>query len=200
MWFRAQGTARLEYGAASPIYLLPGVWEGDAATGGLLEDQGWTTASERISLRWPLDTLAHAAGSPPEGVEICVCRNGDQAEPVRGFIERTFSLSWALECAPAFELRGSARVLVALDARSQDVLGFAAIHATNPNWFGPTGVSLSARGRGIGRALLVASGCMARRLGATELVIPWANEAFYAHCLGPLARTRYAKTVRSIVC
>lgn len=197
-WFSSRGTRRLEYGAASPIYLLPGVWQEDAATRGLLEGEGWTMVSERISLRWPLDALAGADVSPPDGVEICICRDGGLAEAVRGFIERTFSLSWALECGPAFKSQGSARALVALDAGSQEVLGFAAIHTTNPNWFGPMGVSESARGRGIGRALLVASGCLARSFGSTELVIPWANEAFYVHCLGPLPRVPFAKMTRAI--
>ena len=135
-WFKSRGVQRLEYGASAPTYLLPGVWKGDAATRGLLESAGWTMPSERVSLHWPLDNVERD-DVPLDGVEIQVCGEAALVEKVRRFIERTFSPSWARECAPALESRELARCQVALDAQTREVLGFAAVNTTNPNWFGP---------------------------------------------------------------
>ena len=61
---------------------------------------------------------------------------------------------WAAEVEAAF-----CRLPVScfLAVRDQDLLGFACYDATCKNFFGPTAVLEEERGRGLGRALLLAT-------------------------------------------
>src|SRR3954467_15918514 len=61
---------------------------------------------------------------------------------------------WASECEISFT-RQPVACFIATD--DFDVLGFAAYDATARGFFGPTGVMESARHKGIGRALLMAT-------------------------------------------
>ncbi len=77
--------------------------------------------------------------------------------------------------------------------RNGEIIGFAATHATNPNWFGPMGIHHSERGKGIGRQLLLKSVREATVRGSKLLTIPWVNEEFYNKCLGKLTRQVFVK-------
>ena len=59
---------------------------------------------------------------------------------------------WSDEVAAAFH---GAPPTVYTARRGTELLGFAAYHATRPNFFGPTAVLETERRRGIGRALLL---------------------------------------------
>jgi hypothetical protein len=74
--------------------------------------------------------------------------------PVRSFIENNFSLAWADEVSVGF---ASKPVSVYIATMDQAIAGFAAYECTRKAFFGPTGVTESARGCGIGKALLLAS-------------------------------------------
>ncbi|MSP11488.1 MAG: N-acetyltransferase [Chloroflexi bacterium] len=70
------------------------------------------------------------------------------------WVRREFSLGWASECEVSFS-NHPVSTYMALDGNS--IVGFASYDATYRNFFGPTGVAPAYRGRGIGRALLVAA-------------------------------------------
>jgi GNAT superfamily N-acetyltransferase len=102
--------------------------------------------------------------------------------PVREFIVRHFSLAWADEIAPGFAHQ-PVTVYVAL--REGCLVGFAAYECTRKNFFGPTGVVESERGRGVGRALLVASLRGLYELGYAYAVIGGVGPAeFYERAAG----------------
>jgi hypothetical protein len=84
---------------------------------------------------------------------------------------------------------------VARDPRSRDLLGFAAMNATNPGWFGPMGVRETGRGRGMGTLLV--RHCLAayQRHGGRRVAFPWINEnlPFYQRIVPSGRPLRFAK-------
>src|SRR2546423_12321357 len=87
---------------------------------------------------------------------------------VREFVARNFGAAWADEIAVGFT-RQPVTVFVAL--REGRLAGFAAYECTRKNFFGPTGVVEAERGRGLGRALLLASLWGLRELGYAYAII-----------------------------
>lgn len=69
------------------------------------------------------------------------------------WVAKYFSTQWKNECETAFAYQPPA-CFVALE--SGKLIGFACHDTTQKNFFGPTGVLESARGRGVGKALLLA--------------------------------------------
>src|SRR2546425_3163248 len=82
--------------------------------------------------------------------------------PVREFIESNFSIAWADEVSVGFAHKP---VTVYIATRDSRVIGFACYECTRKAFFGPTGVAENERGRGIGKALLIASLWGLRELG-----------------------------------
>lgn len=102
--------------------------------------------------------------------------------PVREFVAENFKQSWADEISGGLA-RQPVTVFVAL--REGRLVGFAAYECTRKNFFGPTGVVESERGRGVGRALLVASLWGLRELGYAYAVIGGVGPAeFYERAVG----------------
>jgi predicted N-acetyltransferase YhbS len=102
--------------------------------------------------------------------------------PVREFVAENFKRSWADEISGGL-LRQPSTVFVAL--RDGRLVGFAGYECTRKNFFGPTGVAESERGRGVGRALLVASLWGLRELGYAYAVIGGVGPAeFYERAVG----------------
>jgi predicted N-acetyltransferase YhbS len=102
--------------------------------------------------------------------------------PVREFVTRNFEGAWADEISVGFA-RQPVTVFVAL--REGRLVGFAAYECTRRNFFGPTGVVESERGRGVGRALLLASLQALRELGYAYAVIGGVGPAeFYERAVG----------------
>ncbi|MBI1802770.1 MAG: GNAT family N-acetyltransferase [Chloroflexi bacterium] len=73
---------------------------------------------------------------------------------VVAWVRRRFSEYWASECEVAFARAPLSCVVAVSQSR---LVGFACYDATMKGFFGPTGVLPSERGRGIGRALLIAA-------------------------------------------
>ncbi len=72
--------------------------------------------------------------------------------------------------------------------RDDTILGFACYDATCPNFFGPEGVHTTERGRGIGRALLLAALHAQREQGYAYAIIGGVGPAeFYANAVGATA-------------
>jgi len=102
--------------------------------------------------------------------------------PVREFVARHFKQAWADEISVGFA-RQPVTVYVAL--RDGRPVGFAAYECTRKNFFGPTGVVEEERGRGLGRALLLASLWGLRELGYAYAVIGGVGPAeFYERAVG----------------
>src|SRR5919199_945791 len=102
--------------------------------------------------------------------------------PVREFVEEHFGRKWADEITPGL-MRQPVTVFVAM--REGRLIGFAAYECTRKDFFGPTGVAESERGRGIGRALLLASLWGLRELGYAYAVIGGVGPAeFYERTVG----------------
>lgn len=72
---------------------------------------------------------------------------------LRRFIEENFSESWADEVMTAFTHQPVTCYIATLEKK---IIGFGAYECTRRNFFGPTGVKEEFRGKGIGKALLLA--------------------------------------------
>jgi len=105
--------------------------------------------------------------------------------PVRRFVETNFSRNWADETSVGFA-RQPISVFVATIER--ELVGFAAYECTRRGFFGPTGVIPTARGEGIGKALLFASLYALREMGYVYAIIGAAGPVHF-----------YQKTVGAIV-
>lgn len=104
--------------------------------------------------------------------------------PVREFIEKNFSVAWADEISVGFAHQP---VTVFIATREGRVVGFAGYECTRRNFFGPTGVVENERGRGIGKALLIASLWGLRELGYVYGIIGAAGPVeFYQEAVGAI--------------
>lgn len=101
---------------------------------------------------------------------------------VREFVREHFKQAWADEMSVGF-VRQPVTVFVAL--REGRLVGFAAYECTRRNFFGPTGVVEEERGRGVGRALLLAALRGLHELGYAYAVIGGVGPAeFYERAVG----------------
>lgn len=73
---------------------------------------------------------------------------------VMEWVRHHFGDGWAAECEASFSYQP---VTCFIAVAEGTILGFACYEATARNFFGPTGVAEASRGRGIGRALLLAA-------------------------------------------
>ncbi len=178
---------KLEFGSCSPTYLLPGVPEQDSATATILRQAGWKASSERLSLFLDIGDYAAARKVKPKH-EPATCDFALKIAPagrhadVTGFIDHHFSVSWARETLPALEPGRDGFCAIAVCRESDDILGFAAVGASNPGWFGPMGIHPQRRGEGIGRQLFDYSARIAGQRGMRTMVLSWVNDkaSFYS--------------------
>ena len=102
--------------------------------------------------------------------------------PVRQFIEKNFALTWADEASVGF---ANKPVSVFIAHREEQILGFAAAECTRRGFFGPTGVLEGERGRGIGKALLLAGLYALREMGYVYGIIGGVGPSeYYAKAVG----------------
>jgi len=103
---------------------------------------------------------------------------------VRLFVEQNFSVGWADEISVGF---ANKPVSVYIAVREKEIIGFAAYECTRRAFFGPAGVSEAARGRGIGKALLLACLHGLRELGYVYGIIGNAGPIeFYQKTVGAI--------------
>jgi GNAT superfamily N-acetyltransferase len=104
--------------------------------------------------------------------------------PVREFIDKNFSLAWADEISVGF---ANKPVSVYIATREGRVIGFAGYECTRKAFFGPTGVAETERGRGVGKALLIASLWGLKELGYVYGIIGGAGPVeFYQETVGAI--------------
>jgi GNAT superfamily N-acetyltransferase len=103
---------------------------------------------------------------------------------LRTFVEREFSVAWADEISVGF---ASKPVSIFIATVEKEIVGFAAYECTRRSFFGPTGVVESMQGRGIGKALLLASLWGLRELGYVYGIIGRAGPVeFYERAVGAI--------------
>ena len=139
------------------------------------------------------DLLVNLLKLPPLKPLVCELSeagvNIRRAQPfeitrVRKFVEKNFSVTWADEISVGF---ANKPVTIFIATRERQVIGFAGYECTRRNFFGPTGVAESERGRGIGKALLIASLCGLRELGYVYGIIGGAGPVeFYRDAVGAI--------------
>ena len=110
--------------------------------------------------------------------------NTFESTVVREFIKSNFSQSWADEVAATFSRQPVTSFIAVEDGK---VAGFAAFDSTRRAFFGPTGVAVSQRGRGIGKALLIAALWGLYDIGYAYGIIGAAGPVeFYAQTVGAI--------------
>lgn len=104
--------------------------------------------------------------------------------PVRELVEE-FSVAWADEISVGF---ANKPVTVFIATRAGRVIGFAGYECTRKAFFGPTGVAEKERGRGAGKALLIAALWGLRELGYVYGIIGRAGPfEFYQRAVGAIS-------------
>jgi len=135
------------------------------------------------------DLLVNLLTLPPREAESdpsFVVRRAQPFEltPVRQFIATQFSLAWADETSVGF---ANKPVSVYIATSRGEIVGFAAYECTRRAFFGPTGVVEEMRGRGVGRALLLAALWGLRELGYVYAIIGGAGPVrFYQKEVGAI--------------
>jgi len=103
---------------------------------------------------------------------------------VVAWVRDAFGDGWASECDVAFCNRP---VSCFIATANGSIVGFACYDCTCRDYFGPAGVAASARGNGIGKALLLACLGAMRTLGYAYAIIGGAsaaNAGFYEGVVG----------------
>jgi len=139
------------------------------------------------------DMLVNLLKLPPRAPALLELHSADVAirraqafeiTPVRRFIETNFTVAWADEISVGF---ANQPVTVYIATRDGQVIGFAGYECTRRAFFGPMGVSESARGHGIGRSLLLACLWGLRELGYAYGIIGGAGPTdFYQRAVGAI--------------
>ena len=137
------------------------------------------------------DMLVNLLKLPPLEAELSAMRGAGvvvrrarafEVGAVRAFAEENFSAEWADEISVGY---ANKPVTIFVATRGGRLVGFAAYECTCRAFFGPTGVVEAERGRGVGRALLVASLWGLRELGYAYGVVGGVGPAeFYARAVG----------------
>tara|TARA_E500000318_G_scaffold110355_1_gene125576 strand:+ start:8899 stop:9381 length:483 start_codon:yes stop_codon:yes gene_type:complete len=92
------------------------------------------------------------------------------------WVAKHFSKNWADETEAAFT---SLPVNCFIAQRNQEILGFACFESTAKNFFGPTGVLQTERGKGIGKLLLTKALLALKEMGYTYAIIGGVGPASY---------------------
>ncbi|AEE15936.1 GNAT family N-acetyltransferase [Treponema brennaborense] len=106
---------------------------------------------------------------------------GDKSE-VLEFIRSNFNQTWVNEAEAALSQNPIACFIATENGR---ILGFACYDATAKGFFGPTGVTEAARGRNVGKALLIRTMEAMREAGYGYAIIGWTDvDGFYRKAVG----------------
>ena len=117
-----------------------------------------------------------------EGIKIKRAFGGEK-DKVLDFIKENFTIAWANEAERAI-LQDISKCFIATE--NGKILGFACYDASARGFFGPTGVTEAARGKGVGSALLLKTLESMREYGYAYAIIGWVDDAemFYRKVVG----------------
>jgi len=165
-------------------YFTPGVVTSDAATIDFFTKRGYRETANTYNL-----LATNLPDEIPEGVRRVTDATRDR---VLTFIEKEFGRIWRFEASNAKDNLFYVEV-------GDQIAGFAAHDANNRGlgFFGPTGVALAHRGRGLGGCLLQASLADLRRLGYERAIIPWTDAIdFYRKACGATVAHQFVTLAR----
>ena len=101
---------------------------------------------------------------------------------VEDFVREHFSLKWVSEVQVAFSRQP---ITCFIATKEKEILGFACYETTGKGYFGPTGVAGTARGLGLGKALLFKALEALRESGYSYAFIGGVGpKEFYAKTVG----------------
>ena len=133
------------------------------------------------------DLLVNLLKLPPrEDPQNFILRRAQPFEltPVRNFVAENFSRTWADEISVGFARQPISVFVATID---RELAGFAGYECTRRGFFGPTGVIEAARGKGVGKALLLASLEALREMGYVYAIIGAAGPVrFYQKTVGAI--------------
>jgi GNAT superfamily N-acetyltransferase len=133
------------------------------------------------------DLLVNLLKLPPlEATQGFMVRRAQPFElsPVRRFVAENFAPTWADEISVGFARQPVSVFIATID---RELAGFAAYECTRRAFFGPTGVLQSARGKGIGKALLLPCLWSLREMGYVYAIIGAAGPVrFYQKAVGAI--------------
>jgi len=133
------------------------------------------------------DLLVNLLKLPPlETTDGFIIRRAQPFEisQVRRFVSENFSPKWADEISVGFARQP---ISIFIATMNHELAGFAAYECTRRSFFGPTGVLEAARGRGIGKALLLAALWALREMGYVYAIIGAAGPVrFYQKTVGAI--------------
>ena len=123
----------------------------------------------------------HERPAPPDGVDVRRALGAERSRVV-SWVRDRWGDGWASECEVAFA-REPIACHLAVDGGS--LVGFAVYDVAARGVFGPIGVDEPARGRGVGRALLLEALHVMRALGYAYAVVGWVGPAeWYERLVG----------------
>lgn len=118
-----------------------------------------------------------------QGITVRRCQPYE-AHVLEHWVATHFSPKWVSECRIAMAHQPIGCVIA---TRGGSIQGFACYDVTARGFIGPMGVSETARGGGIGRALLITAAEQLKALGYAYAIIGGAGPTgFYECCLGAL--------------
>jgi len=101
---------------------------------------------------------------------------------LRKFVEEKFNATWADEVTTAFTHQPTTCFIATYEKK---IIGFGAYECTRRDYFGPTGVDPTYRGKGIGKVLLLACMRALLEMGYAYAIIGGVGPAdFYSKCVG----------------
>lgn len=137
---------------------------------------------------YELPEEADQFNKPYEGTPITVRRAlPPERHVITSWVEKTFNPHWRSECETALSRQPVTCYIAtaADDNGATRIVGFGCYDATAKGFFGPTGVDPEFRGKGLGKALLLACLNAMRAEGYGYAVIGGAGPTeFYAKCVG----------------
>ena len=142
-------------------------------------------AADMLVRLYDMPRKDYSAEMAAQGIRIMRAFIGDKTK-VLAFVKENFGEGWMLECERAI-LQSPSTCYIAV--KDKEVVGFACYDATAKNFFGPTGVKESLRGRKIGAALLHACMNSIREQGYAYAIIGWVDDArpFYEKEVGAVS-------------